>query len=145
MAGSRLVVVGERGHVLLSDDDGASWAQASVPVRVLLTAVHMRGERTGWAVGHDATILRTRDGGETWTPVHRAPEEELPLLDVWFRDQSVGFAVGAYGYFLATRDGGRSVSSRGLPSREGLSAALPLADGGVLLIGEFGVRRLGDK
>ena len=105
MAGSRLVVVGERGHVLLSDDNGASWAQASVPVRVLLTAVHMRGERTGWAVGHDATILRTRDDGETWTPVHRAPEEELPLLDVWFRDESVG--VRGRGLRLLPRHPGR--------------------------------------
>ena len=76
--GSRLVVVGERGHILLSTDDGASWTQAKVPTRVLLTAVHMHDERAGWTVGHDATILRTRDGGETWTPVHRAPEEELP-------------------------------------------------------------------
>ncbi len=267
-AGSRLVVVGERGHVLVSTDDGASWRQARVPTRVLLTAIHMHDERTGWAVGHDAAILRTGDGGETWTLVYQAPEKELPLLDVWFRDGKTGFAVGAYGYFLATGDGGdtwtertigkddfhlnalvpasarrlyiaaeagvvyrsddsgetwralpspysgswfaglafgedelllaglrghlfrsrdggeswtrvptgtnatltgaarlpsgrvvitgleggvlssrddgRSVSSRSLPSRDGVSTALPLADGGVLLVGEFGVRRLAD-
>ena len=267
-AGSRLVVVGERGHVLVSTDDGASWRQARVPVRALLTAIHMHDERTGWAVGHDAVILRTGDGGESWTLVHQAPEKELPLLDVWFRDDRSGFAVGAYGYFLATEDGGdtwiersvgkddfhlnalvpagarrlyiaaeagvvyrsddagetwrelpspysgswfaglafgedelllaglrghlfrsedggeswarvptginatligaarlpsgrvaitglegavllsrdagRSVSPKSLKSREGVSAALPLADGGVLLVGEFGVRRLAD-
>ena len=105
-AGSRLVVVGERGHVLVSTEGGARWRQAKVPIRALLTAIHMHDERTGWAVGHDAAILRTGDGGETWTLVHRAPEKELPLLDVWFRDGKTGFAVGAYGYFLATRDGG---------------------------------------
>ena len=111
-AGSRLVVVGERGHILVSTDGGASWSQAEVPTRVLLTAVHMHDERTGWAVGHDAVILRTRDGGESWTTVHRAPEEELPLLDVWFRDERNGFAVGAYGYFLATADGGDTWTAR---------------------------------
>jgi len=105
-AGTRLVVVGERGHILVSTDRGATWKQASVPVRVLLTAIHMHDERTGWAVGHDAVILRTADGGDTWQLVHRAPEEERPLLDVWFRDERTGFAVGAYGYFLATADGG---------------------------------------
>ena len=47
VAGSRLVVVGERGHILVSTDDGASWRQADVPTRVLLTAVHMHDERTG--------------------------------------------------------------------------------------------------
>ena len=111
-AGSRLVVVGERGHILVSADGGASWSQAEVPTRALLTAVHMHDERTGWAVGHDAVILRTRDGGESWAMVHRAPEEELPLLDVWFRDEGTGFAIGAYGYFLATADGGDTWTPR---------------------------------
>ena len=113
-AGSRLVVVGERGHVLVSTDGGGSWKQARVPVRALLTAVHMHDERTGWAVGHDAVILRTDDGGETWRLVHQAPEEELPLLDVWFRDDRTGFAIGAYGYFLVTRDGGDTWVSRAI-------------------------------
>src|SRR5689334_16251355 len=39
-AGERYVAVGERGHVLLSDDNGATWRQAkSVPTRAMLTAV----------------------------------------------------------------------------------------------------------
>ena len=114
MAGARIVVVGQRGHILVSDDGGASWKQARVPTRALLTAVHMHDENTGWAVGHDAVILRTSDGGDTWRLMHRAPEEERPLLDVWFRDKDTGFAVGAYGYFLATRDGGKTWTSRAI-------------------------------
>ena len=127
--GSRVVAVGERGHVLVSTDDGVSWTQARVPVRVLLTAVHMHDARTGWTVGHDATILRTRDGGETWTVLHRAPEEELPLLDVWFRDEKTGFAVGAYGYFLATGDGGETWTRRAVGEDDfHLNALIPVAD-----------------
>ena len=114
MAGARIVVVGQRGHILVSDDGGESWKQARVPTRALLTAVHMHDENTGWAVGHDAVILRTDDGGNTWRLMHRAPEEERPLLDVWFRDKDTGFAVGAYGYFLATRDGGKTWTSRAI-------------------------------
>ena len=129
VAGSRLVVVGERGHILVSTDDGASWTQAEVPTRVLLTAVHMHDEHTGWAVGHDAVILRTGDGGETWTLVHQAPEEELPLLDVWFRDERTGFAVGAYGYFLATEDGGETWTPRTISEDDfHLNALVPVAD-----------------
>ena len=126
-AGSRLVVVGERGHILTSTDDGASWTQAEVPTRVLLTALHMHDERTGWAVGHDAVILRTVDGGESWTLAHQAPEEELPLLDVWFRDERTGFAVGAYGYFLATKDGGETWTSRTISEDDfHLNALIPV-------------------
>ena len=127
--GSRVVVVGERGHVLVSTDNGASWAQAEVPTRALLTAVHMHDERVGWAVGHDAVILRTADGGATWTMVHQAPEEELPLLDVWFRDDRIGFAVGAYGYFLATEDGGETWISRAVSEDDfHLNALIPATE-----------------
>ena len=128
-AGSRLVVVGERGHILVSADGGASWSQAEVPTRALLTAVHMHDERVGWAVGHDAVILRTEDGGGTWTLVHQAPEEELPLLDVWFRDAYTGFAIGAYGYFLATEDGGETWISRAVSEHDfHLNALIPAAE-----------------
>lgn len=102
----RLVAVGERGHILVSVDRGASWTQADVPTRAQLTGVFMHDDRLGWAVGHDEVILRTRDGGTTWERVHFAPENERPLLDVWFANATSGMAVGAYGTVLATRDGG---------------------------------------
>ncbi len=65
-AGQRLVAVGERGIVLLSDDQGGRWRQARVPVSVSLTAVRFVTERTGWAVGHFGVVLRSDDGGESW-------------------------------------------------------------------------------
>jgi photosystem II stability/assembly factor-like uncharacterized protein len=108
-----VVIVGERGHILLSDDEGDSWQQADiVPTRTTLTAVYFHDRNLGWAVGHDAVILRTTDGGITWKLVHSAPELQQPLLDVWFGDDQNGFAVGAYGYFLTTEDGGDSWNER---------------------------------
>lgn len=67
VAGKRLVAVGERGHVVYSDDGGQTWAQASVPSRSLLTAVSFPTARDGWAVGHDGTVIHSADGGQTWT------------------------------------------------------------------------------
>jgi len=107
-ADDRLVAVGERGHILLSDDAGSTWRQVPVPTRATLTGVCLRDGGKGWAVGHDSAILRTVDGGATWEVVQFAPEEETPLLDVWFADDEHGFAVGAYGTFLATADGGET-------------------------------------
>lgn len=66
-AGERLVAVGARGVVLLSDDHGQSWRQAEVPVSVTLTAVHFVDEHLGWAVGHAGIILHSADGGENWS------------------------------------------------------------------------------
>lgn len=65
-AGKRLVAVGERGHIIYSDDQGVSWKQANVPVSVTLTAVHFPTETQGWAVGHGAIILHSSDAGVNW-------------------------------------------------------------------------------
>jgi photosystem II stability/assembly factor-like uncharacterized protein len=66
-AGSRLVAVGQRGHIVGSDDGGATWTQAQVPVSSDLTAVTFVNDSKGWAVGHDGVILNTTDGGRTWS------------------------------------------------------------------------------
>ncbi|MFN3714202.1 MAG: WD40/YVTN/BNR-like repeat-containing protein [Alcanivoracaceae bacterium] len=65
-AGTRVVAVGDRGHILYSDDEGRYWSKAQTPTGVLLTAVCFADARNGWAVGHDAVVLGTRDGGQTW-------------------------------------------------------------------------------
>jgi photosystem II stability/assembly factor-like uncharacterized protein len=125
VAGHRLVAVGERGHVLLSDDQGATWRQAtSVPTRVMLTAVFFTDADYGWAVGHDETILNTVDGGETWSRTHFAPEAQQPLLDLWFANRVSGIAVGAYGAYFTTNDGGRHWASAKFapPQHDGESA-----------------------
>ncbi|MCP2006737.1 YCF48-related protein [Duganella violaceipulchra] len=66
-AGQRLVAAGERGTILYSDDAGASWRQASVPVGVSLTALQFIDARHGWAVGHQGVVLHSADGGATWS------------------------------------------------------------------------------
>lgn len=65
-AGDRIVAVGQRGHVLYSDDNGVSWKQAEVPVSTDLTDVHFATAEHGWAVGHQGVVLKTTDGGERW-------------------------------------------------------------------------------
>lgn len=66
-AGARIVSVGERGVILISDDDGRTWRQTRSPVSVTLTAVQFVDDRRGWAVGHAGVVLATEDAGTTWT------------------------------------------------------------------------------
>jgi photosystem II stability/assembly factor-like uncharacterized protein len=138
--GERLLAVGERGHILVSSDGGGSWTQAKVPTRALLTGVHMHDARLAWAVGHDAVVLRTRDGGSSWERVHHDPEAERPLLDVWFADAERGLATSAYGELLVTRDGGDSWQKRAI--REGddfhLNQLAAAKDGTLYIAAEAG-------
>jgi photosystem II stability/assembly factor-like uncharacterized protein len=141
-AGKRLVAVGDRGHILFSEDAGRNWVQARVPSRQLLTAVYFVDDKHGWAVGHDAQILATDDGGANWTLQFEDLEREAPLLDVWFRDASTGYAVGAYGALLETTDGGKTwedVSGR-LDNEDGyhLNGITAVKDAGLFVVGEAG-------
>ncbi|WP_417223079.1 WD40/YVTN/BNR-like repeat-containing protein [Amphritea sp.] len=135
-AGERLVVAGERGIILLSDDNGHSWKQAPVPVSVTLTTVRFADPLNGFAIGHGGTVLTTRDGGESWTVrldgnaaakvIHDAAQvsgderaiasaerlvydgPDKPMLDMALISAEQAIVVGAYGIALSTDDGGQS-------------------------------------
>jgi len=108
-AGPRLVAVGDRGIIVLSDDRGASWRQAdNVPAQALLTGVCFLDAQHGVAVGHDEVILTTVDGGRNWKRTHYAPQAQGPLLDVWCGTGGEVIAVGAYSAYLTSADGGTS-------------------------------------
>lgn len=163
-AGKRLVAVGERGIVLLSDDHGASWKQAAVPVQATLTSVRFTDEKTGWAAGHMGVILRSIDAGTSWhkqldgiqaaallqqaaqksgdekaiANAQRLVDEgaDKPFFDLEFIDAQRGFAVGAYGLMFATVDGGKSWAALGprLPNPKSLHLYGLRAHGNTLVI-----------
>ena len=141
-SGKHLIAVGDRGNIVASND-GANWAQVEVPVRATLTAVEFVDENLGWAVGHDAAILHSKDGGRTWQLQNFAPELEKPFLDVLFVDASRGMAVGAYGLFMTTEDGGVSWTELDAPPvREEelhFNALTRLGNGNFFLVGETGM------
>lgn len=103
-AGDKLVAVGERGHILISTN-GTDWQQAKVPVNVLLTSISFKNDLVGFATGHDATLLKTIDGGISWSIVNYAPELDKPFLSVIANKTQI-IAVGAYGMFMISSDGG---------------------------------------
>jgi photosystem II stability/assembly factor-like uncharacterized protein len=140
-AGKRLVVVGDRGHILFSDDQGSTWTQARVPTRQLLTAVFFLDDKRGWAVGHDAQILASSDGGATWSKQF----EDLPRSAVarcLVPRRQHGFAVGAYGALLETTDGGQHWQDVGErldnPDQLHLNAIAHVKDAGLFIVGEQG-------
>jgi photosystem II stability/assembly factor-like uncharacterized protein len=140
VADGNFVVVGGRGHILTSTDNGNSWQQREVPSRGALTGVYFHDRDLGWVVGHDSVILRTSDGGQSWELVNWAPEDENPLLDVWFSDADNGFAIGAYGSFYRTSDGGETWSLEPISEWDfHLNHIARSADGRLYLAAEAGM------
>lgn len=122
-AGKRIVAAGAQGTVMLSDDGGKTYRQASVPVRLQLTSLYFLDERLGWATGHGGLILNTVDGGEHWAVQHVNLAVDQPLFSVYFRNAQEGWAVGLWSMMLVTQDGGRSWNEVALPPAPGARKA----------------------
>ncbi|CAN7457211.1 YCF48-related protein [Duganella sp. LjRoot269] len=138
-AGTRIVAVGERGIILLSDDQGKNWRQAAAPISVTLTAVRFADAQHGVAVGHAGVALTSADGGAHWEATLdgqriaalalaaakardndaaireaerlAADGADKPLLDVCLLGGGRMLAVGAYGLAFGSDDGGRTWTS----------------------------------
>jgi len=139
--GKHLIAVGDRGTILVSNN-GKDWAQVKAPVRSALTAITFADENTGWAVGHDAVIIKTADGGKTWALQNFQPELEKAFLDVIALDSSNVIAVGAYGLMPQSAYGGTTWTT---PTAEAiridelhLNGISKLANGTLLVVGEQG-------
>lgn len=138
-ANNTLVAVGERGHVILSKD-GENWHQAEVvPTRSTLTSVFNVGNRL-WAAGHDAVIITSGDGGETWSRQFFDPDRQQAVMDIVFDDENNGVAIGSYGLYLKTSDGGQNWQDAMVDENNDyhLNNLVRLSNGRRLIAGEAG-------
>lgn len=130
------IAVGERGILLLDRGDGPE--QRPCPVSSMLCAATGEGPRA-WAVGHDAVVLGSVDGGESWELRYRDVDRRSPLFDVMLRADGTLFASGAYGLLLRSDDGGESFEEIFVDEEEPhLYQVVARGDSTLFLAGEFG-------
>jgi photosystem II stability/assembly factor-like uncharacterized protein len=129
-AGDRLVAVGERGFSLLSDDQGRTWRAVATPVTRTLTGVAFRDAKLGVAVGHGASLVRTEDGGASWTQVELPDAGRDSLLGVQHLDGDHFIAYGAFGLYLDSTDAGRSWQRRAILEAEPVAADVSASQDG---------------
>ncbi|RKX34462.1 MAG: hypothetical protein DRP71_07015 [Verrucomicrobia bacterium] len=137
--GARVVAVGDRGIVVLSDDEGATWRQAVVPVQSMLTSVAFADPNNGWAGGHGGVLLVTHDGGESWNRVEAPTTKDDSFLDLLAVNRRHIIAVGAYGLYCESTDGGASWEIRLVLEEDmHINRLTRTSNGRILLAGESG-------
>ena len=95
---------------------GWTW-QNPLPQGNPLYSIHFAPDKeTGFAVGSDATILKTTDGGFSWK--RQFSPAEAPLSSVFVRDKNNAFAVGARSTLLATTNGGKDWKQVAVDARD---------------------------
>ena len=108
----------ESESLLWRSSDLRVWTAQSHPIQkdARLSAIAFPNMMIGYAVGYirresaKPFMLKTADGGATWTEV-APPLAEGTLVDIFFLDEQIGWFVGASGddgLVLKTTDGGAS-------------------------------------
>ena len=139
-AGERLLAVGERGFVLLSDDAGKRWKAVPTPVTRTLTGLAFKDARVGVAVGHGASVVRTEDAGATWQQVRIEEAGTDSLLGITHVAGDHFIAYGAFGLLFDSADAGRTWTRRTVIADDfdrHISQVLTV-DGTLLLVAESG-------
>lgn len=125
----------------------ADWVKQDVKTLAWLHDVFFINENRGWIAGSGGTLLRTDDGGKTWSKTINFTEDTI--RQVYFFDENNGWllcersvynAVGnSPSYLLKTDDGGTSWKAINLTTgRERFSKILFTAKNTGLAIGESG-------
>ncbi|MEK7665996.1 MAG: YCF48-related protein [Patescibacteria group bacterium] len=97
--------VGDGGSVIYNTDR-VSWFNGNSGVSIILHNVDVYSSSLAFAVGENATILKSTDDGMTWSNVYSTGLD--PLYDVQMVTTKVGWAVGEDTLILKTTDGGSS-------------------------------------
>ncbi|MCH6551604.1 MAG: hypothetical protein IH804_06280, partial [Planctomycetes bacterium] len=92
--------------LLVAGSARAQWIVQSTPTTEVLRAVDFVDNLTGYAVGNNGIIIKTTDGGATWTDVQDLGYTNT-LYGVHFPvDTQTGYVVGASTRILKTGNGG---------------------------------------
>ena len=121
MAGDRVVIAGgfggSNGFINYSNNNGLMWTQAQLPIDNMVLGLDFGSDDVGLATTYNGPVLRTVNGGETWTEVGTIPHEQpqvVIMLDelhayAGARERSGGSAeFTGQGYVYETTDGGLS-------------------------------------
>jgi len=106
--GDHVWIAGRPGSVIWhSPDGGQTWQRQPTKQTVPITAISFSSKTDGWAVGALGMMLRTTDGGRTWTP-NRGDGRRSAVMTLHTRSDQVSVNLVAQ---LAGEQGYRSVVS----------------------------------
>lgn len=100
-----VILFGARSVVLRTIDGGVNWAVSYAdPLYRNIESSCFLTPTTGYACGDDGLIVKTTDGGSSFTVLTSGTTEDLNDID--FIDADSGYAVGTVGTVLKTTNGG---------------------------------------
>ena len=136
-----LVIVGERGLVLRSQDAGQSWRKQDFPYRGSMFGVLGFGDGRLLAYGLRGNVYESSDGGVSWSKVNA--EGSASLMGGLALDNGGAILTGPNGAVLRRDTGDAPFVATTFRNAAGetptLSGVAPAAGGQFVLVGDKGV------
>lgn len=137
LPGGRLYFMGS-AHGVYSDDNGATWTVVNHDLGSSPFGFYFYNSQLGFAGGAGGKLLRTADGGATWSVALDGELTNQPIRNIYMRDSLNGMinvTVPTY----CTDDGGLTWSSNACQGYNPPNTVLPAPDGDL-----FSAYRSGD-
>jgi hypothetical protein len=103
---------GQSGHVFRTSIGAAAWTDISPPLNVPFSAIALDGSSTptGIYVGTDFCVLRSLDGGGSWSVLDDIHFPRVPVLDLVFRNGMLRAGTYGRGAFAFVKPSGPAVA-----------------------------------
>lgn len=95
------------GKAYRTGDGGLTWNPLALPRSITteyFRKIRFINKKTGWMIADPGVILKTMDGGDTWS--RQSSNVGHELFSVYFTDENHGWACGRGGALIKTVDGG---------------------------------------
>jgi photosystem II stability/assembly factor-like uncharacterized protein len=127
----KLIIAGEAGTLLASNDDGATWQLLKSPYEgSFFGAIGLTGG-AAIAYGMRGNAWRSADAGKTWKRIDLGSYKGALQGAAELADGTI-VLTGADGMIATSRDGGASFTAQALGSRASLTAALRVPSGWIV-------------
>ena len=102
---STLVIVGDDGKIIRTDNGAKSWRWQECYRRANLKKLHFLNEQIGYVVGDSGLVLHTNDSGEHWSEQYLSASS---LNGVYTLSATAAIAVGNKGSIFQTQNAGKA-------------------------------------
>lgn len=109
---NKIIAVGDYGLASLNVN-GVNWINIAAPKQGFKSSVHFTDSLYGWINmkyndngDNVAAVLKTIDGGVSWTFINTKFEIGYEAGDIFFADREHGWLLASAGFMLQTSDGG---------------------------------------
>ena len=143
MVGPRsLVLVGEQGLILRSDNMGKNWRSLPSPYEGSLFGLTAKDDDV-LVFGLRGNLYHSVDGGIQWRKVHTDSEQSL-MAGITKADKS-HVLVGNGGSLILLNRRSEDAKSITLPARTTSASVTQAPDGTIVIVGEAGIERIDTK